>query len=182
MCEVLYYGIQSTQSPWKSGSRIATPSQNVGNYCIDQLSGWVQVGSVHKAVMVRIVVIDEVVTEVSAAGFPINEKLALPGAVLDPIEVHVDGFGCFLFDHAMGEAFISQVVDADWSQWLWVPKFCKVGAYRNGFLTIMEGGAHFGFSGRRHQVVENLGDSVDRAAERGVGDRWFGRVSELVAK
>ena len=42
--------------------------------------------------------LDEVVTKVSDAGFPINEKLALPGAVLDPIEVHVDGFGCFLFD------------------------------------------------------------------------------------
>ena len=44
-----------------------------------------QVGGAHKAVMGRQVVLGEVVTEVSAAGFPINEKLDLLGAVLDPI-------------------------------------------------------------------------------------------------
>ena len=37
----------------------------------------------------------EIVTEVSAAGFPMNEKLALPGALLDPIEAHIGGIGFF---------------------------------------------------------------------------------------
>ena len=37
----------------------------------------------------------ELFTKVSAAVFPINEKPALPGAVLDSIEVHADGFGFF---------------------------------------------------------------------------------------
>ena len=55
--ELLYSGTQSTKSPWDSGSRIDTPSKNVGNYCIGQLSGWVQVGRAHKAVMVRLVVL-----------------------------------------------------------------------------------------------------------------------------
>ena len=84
-CELLYYGTQSTKSPWDSGSRIDKPLQNVGNYCVGKLSSWVQEGRVHKAVMGRIVVLGEVVTEVSASRFPINDKLALPGAVLDPI-------------------------------------------------------------------------------------------------
>ena len=88
--------IESTQSPWGSGSRIDTPSQNVVNYCIGLLSSWVQVGRSHNTVMGRRVVFGEIVTEVSAAGFPINEKLALPGGVLDPIEAHIDGFGYFL--------------------------------------------------------------------------------------
>ena len=44
----------------------------------------------------------EVLNNVSAAGFPINEKLALPDAVLDPIETHIDGFGSFLLDFAVG--------------------------------------------------------------------------------
>ena len=43
----------------------------------------------HNTVMGRRVVLGEVVTKVSAVGFPINEKLALPGAVLDPIEAHI---------------------------------------------------------------------------------------------
>ena len=85
--------IESNQIPWDSGSGIYTPSQNVGNYCIGQLISWVQVGRSHNAVMGRRVVLGEIVTEVSAAGFPINEKLTLPGAVLYPIEAYIDGFG-----------------------------------------------------------------------------------------
>ena len=77
--------IESTPSPWDFGSRIDSPSQNVGNDCIGQLSSWVKVGRLHDMVMGRRVVLGEIVTEVSAAGFPINEKLTLPGAVLDPI-------------------------------------------------------------------------------------------------
>ena len=91
-----YSVIDSTQSPWDSGSWIDTPSQNVGSCFIGQLSGWVQVCRAHKAVMGRRVVLGELVNEVSADRFPINEKLALPGAVLDPIEAHGYGFDFFL--------------------------------------------------------------------------------------
>ena len=80
--------IESTPSPWESGIRIDAPSQNVVNYYIGQLSSWVQVGRSHDTVMGRRLVLGEIVTKVSAAGFPINEKLTLPGAFLDPIEAH----------------------------------------------------------------------------------------------
>ena len=56
----------------------------------------------------------EIVTEVSADGFLINEKLTLPGAVLDPIEAHINGFGSFLFYGAVCETFRGRVVDVDW--------------------------------------------------------------------
>ena len=52
-----------------------------------------QVGRSHNTVMGRRVVLGEVVTKISSAMFPINERLALPGTFLDPIEVHVGGFG-----------------------------------------------------------------------------------------
>ena len=65
----------------------------------------------------------EIVTEVSASGFAINEKLALPGVVLDPIEAHIDGFGSFLLYGAVCETVRSRVFDADWSWWLLVLKF-----------------------------------------------------------
>ena len=90
-----YSVIELTQIPWNFGSRIDTPSQNVGNYCIGQLSSWVQVGRLNNTMMGRKVVLGEVVIEVSAAGFPMNEKMSLPCAVLDPIEVHIDVFGYF---------------------------------------------------------------------------------------
>ena len=133
-----YSVIESTQSPWDSGSRIDTLSQNVGNYCIGQLSSWVQVGRAHNTVMGRRVVLGEVVTEVSSAGFPINEKLALPGAVLDPIEAHINGFGYFLLYCAVCEAFRGRVVDGDWSWWLRVPEFLEGSAYQHGLLAIVK--------------------------------------------
>ena len=87
-----------------------------------------------------------------------------------------------MFDSAVGVAFSGGVVGADWSRWLRVPEFCENSEYRNGLVTIMEGGAGFGFRGGHHDVVENLGDGVDRAVERGVHDRWIGRVNGLVSK
>ena len=54
-----------------------------------------QVGRSYNTVMGGRVVLGEVVTEVSATWFPINEKLALTGAVLDPIEAHINGFRFF---------------------------------------------------------------------------------------
>ena len=95
MCALPYYVIELTQSPWDSGSWIDTLSQNMGNYCIGQQICWVHVGRSHNTVMGRRVVLVELFTKVSAAGFPINDKLALLGVVLDPIEVHIDGFGYF---------------------------------------------------------------------------------------
>ena len=70
--ELLHSGTQLTQSLRDSGSWIDTPSQNVDNYCIVQLSVWVQSVRAHQDVMGRILVLCEVVTEVSAAVFPIN--------------------------------------------------------------------------------------------------------------
>ena len=119
--ELLHSGNLSTQSPWDLGSRIDKPSQNVENYCIGKLSGWVQVGRAHQAVMCRRLVLGELFTKVSAAGFPINEKLALLGAVLEPIEAHVNGFGSFLFDRVVGKTFSGGVAKADCSWWLQVP-------------------------------------------------------------
>ena len=46
----------------------------------------------------------------------------------------------------------------------------------------MKGGTDFGFSGGCHHVVEDIGNGMDRAVERGVSERWLGRVSGLVAK
>ena len=71
--------------------------------------------------MGRRLVLCELVTKVSAAGLPINDKLAFSGAVLDPIEAHIDVFGHFLLDCAVGETFCGRIVNADWSWWLQVP-------------------------------------------------------------
>ena len=124
----------------------------------------------------------EIVTEVSAAGFSINEKLTLLGAVLDPIEAHIDGFGSFLLYGAICETLRGRVVDADWSCWLWVPKFLEGSAYWHGLLAVVKSGTDFSLSGGRHHVVKDIGDGMYRAIKRGVCERWLGRVSGVVAK
>ena len=174
--------IESTPIPWDSGSWVDTPSQNVGNYCIGQLSSCVQVGRLHDTVMGGRMVLGEIVTEVSAARFLIYEKLTFPGVVLDPIEAHIDGFGSFLFYGAVCKTFRGRVVDADWCWWLRVPNFLEGSAYRHGLLAIVKIGTNFGFSGRRHHVVEDLGEGMDMDVVRGVSERWLGRVSRFVAK
>ena len=63
-----------------------------------------------------------------------------------------------------------------------MPKFLEVITYRHGLLEIVKGGTNFGFSGRRHHVVEDIGDGIYRAVERRVSERCLGRVSGLVAK
>ena len=124
----------------------------------------------------------EIVTKVSAARFPINEKLTFPGAVLDPVEAHIDGFGYFLLYGAICETFRGRVVYADWSWWLWVPEFLEGSAYRHGLLAVVKSGTDFSLSGGRHHVVKDLGDGMYRSVKRGVCKRWLGRVSGVVAE
>ena len=104
----------------------------------------------------------EIVTKISASGFPINEKLTLPGAVLDPIEAHIDGFGYFLLYGAICETFRVRVVGADWSWWLRLPDFLEGSAYRHGLLAVVKSGTDFSLSGGRHHVVKDLGDGIYR--------------------
>ena len=124
----------------------------------------------------------EIVTKVSAAGFPINEKLTLPGAVLDPIEAHIGGFGSFLIYGAVCETLRGRVVDTDWSWWLRVPEFLEGSAYRHVLLDVVKSGTNFSLSGGHHQIVKDLGDSMDRTVKKGVRERWLGRVSGVVAE
>ena len=126
--------------------------------------------------------LSEIVTEVSAARFLINEKLAFPGVVLDPTEAHIDGFGDFLLYGAVCETFRSRVINTDWSWWLWVPKFLEGSAYWHSLLAILKSGTDFGFSGGRRHVVKDLVDGMNRAVKMGVRERWLGRVSVFVAK
>ena len=87
-----------------------------------------------------------------------------------------------MFDFSVDEGFRGRVVDTDWIQWFRVPEFLEGSTYRHGLLAIVKGSTNFGFGGGCHHVVDDLGDGIYRSVERGVSDRWLGRVSGLVAK
>ena len=63
-----------------------------------------------------------------------------------------------------------------------MPDFLEGSAYWNGLLAIAKSGTDFGFSGRRHHVVEDLGEGMDRAINRRVRERWLGSFSGFVPK
>jgi hypothetical protein len=55
----------------------------------------------------------KVIRVVETAFFPTNDKLALANMIMNPIKVHVDGFGSFLFDSIICNARGGAVVSLD---------------------------------------------------------------------
>ena len=77
---------------------INTPSQKDVNHSIGELFSQMQVCSLHEAGMSRRVVFCMIVVQIGYAWFPVDEELAASGAVVGPVEAHVDGFGALLLD------------------------------------------------------------------------------------
>ena len=48
--------------------------------------------------MIRQVLFFVIVGQIGYAWLPVDKELAAAGAVKDPVEAHVDGFGALLFD------------------------------------------------------------------------------------
>ena len=69
-----------------------------------------KVGS-YKAVMDSGMVFGKVIGKIIHARSPVDQELPLAGPVLDPIKMHVNCLGSFLFDSFLGEALGSGVVD-----------------------------------------------------------------------
>ena len=88
----------------------------------------------------------------------------------------------FFLYGAICETFRGRVVNADWSWWLWVPKFLEGSAYWQGLLAVVKSVTNFSLSGGCHHVVKDLEDGMYRAVKRGVCERGLGRVSGVVAK
>ena len=132
-----------------------TPLQNEGNGMLSQLFSGMQKFCPHKVVMGGRVVFGVVITKIGLPRVPVDKELALVGLGFDPIEVHVDGFGSFLFDGVIHEALGSGVVnlqgvgvvDLQGVQGscqpagvggLWMSHFLQGGPNGNGFLAIGE--------------------------------------------
>ena len=89
--------------------------------------------------MVFIVVIPDIL----ASRLPVDDELALFCSVLDPIKSHINCFGVFLFDCAIGKTYCSGVVDLHWGGWLGMYHFLQ--GYENFycFLPVGVRGTYF---------------------------------------
>jgi len=106
----------------------------------------VQIGWVH-ALMVRFqVVLGEIVSFVRGTQSPEDVILALTNMVANPIEMHVNGFGPFLFDVVIGNSSGCGVVSLYWCGGLGVAQFLEGNVQRTSMLGIEEQGTKFSFS------------------------------------
>ena len=60
--------------------------------------------------MGRGAVLGEVVTNIGAARALVNEEISMTGVILNPIKLHVNGFGYILFDGVIVKSCGSGVV------------------------------------------------------------------------
>ena len=58
-------------------------------------------------------VFGDVVGKIVATFLPVDAKLALVGAILEPVEAHVDGFRSALLDGAMDDSSCCGIVGLD---------------------------------------------------------------------
>ena len=93
------------------------------------------------------VMFGEIVTEVRCARSPVDEELALFGPVFDPIKLHVDCFGSFLFYGVICKTVSGGVINLHWCRWLGMTHFFQGCSNGDCFLPICVGGGDFGFGG-----------------------------------
>jgi hypothetical protein len=59
-------------------------------------------------------------------------------SVANPIESHVNCFGCALFYSFIGDACSAGVLCLSMGSWLWMPHFNEIGAEGNIFTCVVE--------------------------------------------
>ena len=85
------------QNRQRTGRVINKPSQKERNHSIGELFSHMQVCRPHEAESRR-VMFCVIVSHIDYAWLPVDKELAAAGAVADPAETNVDGFGALLFD------------------------------------------------------------------------------------
>ena len=104
-----------------------------------------------------------IITSVVVARFPIYFELALSTSIPDPIEKHINGLGSFLFDGFRGESYGGGVVHLNFGGRLEMIQLLQCGLDWDSLPTIDVGCSYFGFCRRSHDIVHDLGDTVDWA-------------------
>ena len=104
-----------------------------------------------------------IITSVVVAGSPIYIELALSASVTDSIETHIGGLGPFLFDGVRGKSYGSGVVHLHFGERLGMIHFLQCGSDRDSLPTIDVGCSYFGFCRRSHDIVHDLGDTLNWA-------------------
>ena len=140
-----------------------TTLQKEMNCMLGQMFGVMEKIGTHEAVVGGRVVLGVVISKIGHPRLPVDKELPLVGPVLDPIKLHVDGLGSFLFDGVVCKTLSSGVVDLHGGGRLWMAHFLKRCADGDGLLPIGVGGGTFRFCSGSHDGFDDLREGVDGA-------------------
>ena len=98
-----------------------------------------------------------VIAQVGRTRLPVDQKLFLADAVLDPIKTHVYCFGALLLHGPVGEALSGGIVNLHRGRTLRANHFGKIGANGHIFLSVEISGSNFGFGRRAHHIAHDFG-------------------------
>ena len=87
-------------------------------------------------------------------------------AILEPVESHVYGFCFLLFDGIIGDAIGSAVVGVNRCGRLRIAEFNEGETKRDGESSIEKEGGNFSLGSRCHDVLDDLGDDCNGAADK----------------
>ena len=121
----------------------------------------------HRGVMFAVII-----GKVSVSWAPVNDKLPLVLAVLDPIKFHVDRFGHFLFYGFVCKTDGCRVVYREGGRRLWVAHFFEAYTYGEYLPSVDVASPYFGLCRGSHHVFNDFTYDVDGTVEGGV--RIFG--------
>ena len=132
-------------------SRLAAAGTGIQHTLARRLCGrrWraMKVNGTHCLMVLRGVMLGEVVSSIVSTGFPLDVKLRLSLAILEPVETHVHGFGAPLLDFLVDNTGGSLVVGDEWSARLGKAEFGESEAKRKRFGGVDERPSGFCFGG-----------------------------------
>jgi len=111
-------------------------------------------------------VLRAVVRKIANARPPLDDELTILDAILEPIEMHVNCFGPFLFDSSIEDAAGDTVVSWDDSGQLGPSHFMEGLLEGGSGLGIDECRAGLGFGGRREDIAHDASEDMEGSIER----------------
>ena len=112
----------------------------------------------------------------------IDQELALPDTVLEPVPAHVHGLGPFLLHGPVGETVGRGVVDLDRRGGLGMSQFLQRGAHWYSVLGVEIGSPDLGLGGGSHDYINDGAECVDGSIEGRDIDGGRGRIDGVVAE
>lgn len=121
----------------------------------------------HGPVMRNRVMFGKVIGEVSEAFIPVDPKMLLLRAVLNPEVAHIHGLGSAELDTLVSDASGSGVIGLNGSARLGEAEFFECGPNGFGFAGVVEEATEFGFGRGGNHLPQAMGDNEDWTVEGG---------------